>query len=373
MKILFLTNHLENNDGFSRYSSDLMREIQNQGNEVLCITGKKSSQENEFNERLVLKSPLKYFNPATSFFTSLRVSGIIKDFSPDVIHFLVEQYASILPFLNTGRIKIFITIHGTYSFPPILLNNAFKKMVSRYLTSKMYERMDGIIAVSNYTRNHLLNYLPELDSKIKVITNGIDMKKIKVDNINRPQSTRKKILFVGAVKHRKGILESLKALEHYNRNFSKDFFYDIVGYYEKEDSYYKEIERTIIDNGLSDKVILRGRVTEDELDDFYKQAKLFLMLPKNNGKAFEGFGLVYLEANARGVPCIGAKGCGAEEAIEDGKTGYVVDARDYKEIARNIDLILNKITIRRDDCINWAKENSIEKKAEEIIKFYQAI
>lgn len=372
MKILFITNHLEGNDGYSKYSCDLISHAQNQGNEVLCVTSKKTLQENEFNEICVLKDSLEYFNPVNSFLASLKISKIIKNFSPDIIHFLVEPYASVLPFLNTKKIKTFITIHGTYSYPPILLNNAFKKIISRYLTSKMYKRMDGIIAVSNFTKNHLLNYLPELAPKIKVITNGVDLNKYAYCADNRQNDGIKRILFLGAVKYRKGILEAVRALNYYNNYFSTNFIYDIAGFYEEKDPYYKKIKDEIINFGLEDKIALRGRVSDEEAQKFYNRADLFLMPAINNGKSFEGFGLVYLEANAKGIPCIGTKGCGASEAIIDGKTGYIVDVKNYKETAEKINLILEKNAIKKEDCIEWAKENSIEKKAKEIFKFYQS-
>jgi len=94
------------------------------------------------------------------------------------------------------------------------------------------------------------------------------------------------------------------------------------------------------------------------------------MLPINNGKEFEGFGLVYLEANTKGVPCIGSKNCGAQEAILDTKTGYVIDPFDPKEAAQKMDLILNQNSINKEDCINWAKQNDIKIKTKELLNFY---
>jgi len=178
------------------------------------------------------------------------------------------------------------------------------------------------------------------------------------------------MLFVGAIKQRKGIIEAIKALEYYKNNFSNNFIYNIIGDYNENDSYYKKITQKIRECGLENEVIFRGKVSEKELENYYKSADLFLMLPINNGKAFEGFGLVYLEANAKGVPCVGSKNCGAEEAISNNKTGYTADLKNCEEVAKKIDFILNKNYINKEDCIKWAMEHDINIKAREIIDYY---
>ena len=53
----------------------------------------------------------------------------------------------------------------------------------------------------------------------------------------------------------------------------------------------------------------------------------------------EGFGLTYLEAAACGVPSIGGKNSGAEDAIVDGETGLLVEAESPEAIAQAIDML----------------------------------
>jgi len=373
MKILFLTNHLDGDDGWSRYSVDIAQEIQSQGNEVLCLTSKRSNQ-NQIREIVVLREPLKYLaNPIASFLVSSEITKIIQKFSPNVIHFLVEPYSTILPFLRTVSIKIFITIHGTYSYMPNTLDNNFKKIISGYFTKKIYKKINGIISVSEYTKNYLLNYLPEIEFKLKVITNGIDLIKHKIIDLhNKPQNKIKQMLFVGAIKQRKGIIEAIKALEYYKNNFSDNFIYNIVGEYSPNGSYYQGLLKKIKDYNLENKIFFREKVTDEELENYYLNADLFLMPAINIANHFEGFGLVYLEANAKGVPCIGSKDYGAQEAILDGKTGYVVNPHNFKEIAEKIDFVLNKNAISGQDCIEWAKKNDIKIKVKDLINFYQA-
>lgn len=376
MKILFLTNNLEGKDGWSRYSFDLINNVKNQGHEVLCFVHDKSDK--KIFQKAALREPLKYLaNPIHSFLTAKKISGIIKEFSPDIIHFIVEPYATILHFLDFKKTKTFLTAHGTYSFIPNLISNCLKKSLANYLSRKVYNKLDGVIAVSNYTKKYLLENFSEidkkiyLDKKIKVITNGIDLKTHSIIDVGqKPKNKTKQILFVGAVKPRKGLLESIEALRYYRNNFSDKFFYSIVGNYSSKDKYFKKLKKRIKEYNLENNVIFRGSISEEKLVEKYIEADLFLMLPLHLKSHFEGFGLVYLEANAKGVPCIGSDQGGVQEAIKNKETGYIVNPLNPEEVAEKINLVLNKQTILSQNCLEWAKENSIDLKTDQILNFY---
>jgi len=73
-----------------------------------------------------------------------------------------------------------------------------------------------------------------------------------------------------------------------------------------------------------------GRVAEDTLPSLYAVADVFAMCCRDRwaGVEAEGFGIVFLEAAACGVPAVAGRSGGAHEAVVDGETGYVVEARD---------------------------------------------
>jgi phosphatidylinositol alpha-1,6-mannosyltransferase len=74
-------------------------------------------------------------------------------------------------------------------------------------------------------------------------------------------------------------------------------------------------------------VRLLGRVSDDELVDLLGAADVFAMLCRNRwaGLEQEGFGIVFLEAAACGVPQVAGRSGGSHEAVVDGVTGFVVD------------------------------------------------
>ena len=83
-------------------------------------------------------------------------------------------------------------------------------------------------------------------------------------------------------------------------------------------------------------VRLLGKVPDDDLPRLYGAADVFVMACRNRwlGLEQEGFGIVFLEAAAAGVPQVAGRSGGADEAVEDGVTGLVVDdPRDPAQLA----------------------------------------
>lgn len=374
MRVLLITNDLFGNGGYSRYGLDLVYALRNIGCDVVCVTNKKSSTALE--EYPILKADYKYLaNPFRSFIDTLKLNHTIKKTNPDIIHFIVEPYCTMIPFLNVKDKKVFLTMHGTYSFLPNVLECKIKKTISKLLTYSFLKKVDGIIIVSNFTKNYFLQSIKnyrgksDIEKKTTVITNGVNLKNI-TPVLEKQNNKTKQVLFVGAVKPRKGILEAIEVLKYYYDNFSKDFIYNIVGSYDTEDPYFKEISEKINSYKLGGNILFIGRIGDDELKKYYENADLFLMLPINNGISFEGFGLVYLEANARGIPTVGSKNCGVEDAISDNLSGYLVDPYNKKEVAERINAILNTNVIDRTKCVEWAEDYDITKTANKIFDLY---
>ena len=86
--------------------------------------------------------------------------------------------------------------------------------------------------------------------------------------------------------------------------------------------------------GLTRAVRLAGFLAPPELEASYRTADLFaLPCREEAGGDTEGFGLVFLEAGARGLPVIGGRTAGVVEAVRDGETGLLVDGEDPAAIA----------------------------------------
>ena len=90
--------------------------------------------------------------------------------------------------------------------------------------------------------------------------------------------------------------------------------------------------------GLGGRVRFLGRVPDADLPALYGCADVFAMVCRDRwiGLEAEGFGIVFLEAAASGVPAVAGRSGGSHEAVVDGETGFVVDPRSVSEVTRAV-------------------------------------
>jgi phosphatidylinositol alpha-1,6-mannosyltransferase len=92
----------------------------------------------------------------------------------------------------------------------------------------------------------------------------------------------------------------------------------------------KRLERRAAERGIAERVRFLGRVPDDDrFPRLYASADVFAMPCRDRwgGLEAEGFGIVFLEAAAAGVPAVAGRSGGSHEAVLDGETGFVVDGR----------------------------------------------
>lgn len=102
------------------------------------------------------------------------------------------------------------------------------------------------------------------------------------------------------------------------------------------------VERLVAAHGLDDSVTFTGAVPDRERDDWLERARVFAMPSRLPGGRVggEGFGIVYMEASARGLPVVGGNVGGALDAVVDEHTGLLVDPTDHVAVAEAITRLL---------------------------------
>ncbi|CAN5405964.1 glycosyltransferase family 4 protein [soil metagenome] len=90
------------------------------------------------------------------------------------------------------------------------------------------------------------------------------------------------------------------------------------------------LRAAVAENGLGGAVTFTGEVAWGELAAHYRTGDVFAMPCRTRlgGMDVEGLGLVFLEAQACGVPVVVGDSGGAPETVQDGRTGLVVDGHD---------------------------------------------
>jgi glycosyltransferase involved in cell wall biosynthesis len=114
--------------------------------------------------------------------------------------------------------------------------------------------------------------------------------------------------------------------------------------------------------GVSDRVIFTGHVLEAEKADHYRLADAFVMPGRG-----EGFGIVYLEAMACGVPVVASKADGSREALRNGELGILVDPDKPEEIKAGILEALKRPRGVVPDGLDYFSYSNFEKRCHEIL------
>jgi glycosyltransferase involved in cell wall biosynthesis len=97
------------------------------------------------------------------------------------------------------------------------------------------------------------------------------------------------------------------------------------------------LERLAREHGVTEAVRFVGWVPDRELPDLYRLADVFVM-----PSTAEGFGIVYLEAAASGVPVVASAAGGAPDALRDGLLGVLVDPEKPENLVRGIHEALHR-------------------------------
>jgi len=156
------------------------------------------------------------------------------------------------------------------------------------------------------------------------------------------------------------ILEALKALPAHLRGRIE---YWLVGAGRNE-SYEQLLRDSAHGSGLT--VRFFGDVPDEQLDGLYDQADIFAMTSVNHEKSVEGFGLVYLEASAHGLPVVAHEVGGVPEAVINDHTGILVPPVNLPALTTAFQRLVTDPELRHrlgDNGREWARRNCWERSA----------
>jgi asparagine synthase (glutamine-hydrolysing) len=192
-----------------------------------------------------------------------------------------------------------------------------------------------IVAVSRYTVQRMRAWLGVAESRFHILPNCVDLETF----APRPRNAalvqrfglagRRVLLTVGRLVSQegyKGFDEVIEVLPELAREMP-DLVYVIVG--DGDDR--PRLQTKARSLGVAERVVFTGFVSEAEKIDLYNLADVYVMPSRG-----EGFGIVYLEAMASGVPTIGSVLDGSRDALRYGQLGLLVDPRDRQQIVHAI-------------------------------------
>lgn len=183
---------------------------------------------------------------------------------------------------------------------------------------------DLVITVSRFTRDRLVRDFGVAPDRIRLVPPGVDLERFTPGRVSEPF-----VLSVGRLIERKGFDRLIDAFAMIAADFP-DVRLRIAG----DGPMAATLKREAGQLGVAGRIDFLGGVGDAELTDLYRRCILFAMPNRTLADGdTEGFGLIFLEANACGKPVIGGRAGGATDAIVDGETGLLVDGDDKAAIA----------------------------------------
>lgn len=250
--------------------------------------------------------------------------------------------------------KTIAVVHGT--------EVNFKSSLLRKSINFSLRRFDEIVAVSNYTKG----LITHLNKRVVVIPNGITTSEWKNSKEKTVLKGYPVLTTVGRVSSRKGQLNVIKQLPELIVKFP-DLHYHCVGIPTEAEAFIEVAKALNVDSFIT----FHGSVNDDKLKQSLEATDIFVMLSTESVTGdVEGFGIAILEANAMGIPSIGANGCGIEDAIDNGKSGILVDANNINEFIEGVSQILQHKIQFKTEAISWANRHDwshIIKRYEELL------
>ena len=332
--------------GLGAYSTHLARGLVNSGMKVTVISPGTMADNCEGINFISIK-PLKWdFTHGNWFSLSFSYAKAIENIDADLIHFTDARES----FAYKGDIPAVGTLHDDYfarhKWNPFYYKNDYVDWMQRWLyysfvtvtERKALRRLTGLTANSNATAETVSKAYDIPLGKIKTIYLGLDLDCVPLD----PKAEKKRLhkpilLLVGGNVQRKGLPAILKTMPELLKEIP-GLTLQVIG----NNQNLGKMKKLVHQLGIGESVEFLGWIYPEKIKNYYRKACVFVM-----PSLMEGFGLVFLEAMAQGLPVIGGNVGGTLELIKDEENGYLVNPGDVSTLGEKIRELLINLELRR--------------------------
>ncbi len=254
--------------------------------------------------------------------------------------------------------------HFFHYFIPLVLNKYWKKHIYFLIVHDLVQKerptffrkklenyfifhADRVVANSKMTKDDLIS-LGLVSEDTCIIHPGLDVD-FSSAFLKKSFSPEFKLLYVGSIEKRKGIVYLLEALA---RLYGYEFELNLVGLI-KEPKYYRLIEKLITEYSLEGKIHFQGRVSDEKLVDYYLNSSLFVF-----PTLYEGYGMAVAEAMAYGLPIVSTRIPAIEEFVKDRIEGYLVNPGNVDELMESLKKLFENssmLSVFSDNAVSKAR------------------
>ena len=323
-RVLLLTNELNSSNGWATLGYELYQCLTNIL-DLVVLTEQDADNEITTDKVLPLLPPQKgkvyLLLRYVYLFLTLPIHRV------DVIVCNVERSLPLAVLLKLRfRCPVILLGAGTYIYYPFVASS------KKILTTLLLRHIDRLVVISHYTKKRVREFY---HGEIEVITLGVNTTRY-FPLAHVPKELA--FVFVGELKKRKGIQYLLQAFERVLQDVPTCKLYCVGA--------TQLYEKRLQDLACSEHIVFTGKISHEELLAYYSRAIAHVLPSVNTKTAFEGFGLVHLEANACGIPTIGSRDCGNEDAIVDGVTGFLCPQKDVDCLYQKMKLLATNQALR---------------------------
>ncbi len=272
-----------------------------------------------------------------------------------------------MPYLSPAK-KVVAYHDLTYFFMPEMHTTLKREMFKTYIRLSA-KASSAILAISENTKNDIINYFPNTKDKIFLTPLGVApnfyaFKNRQVETINLQEKynlPQEYILYVGTIEPRKNVINLIKAYEMLSPQTKNKYKLVLCG---KKGWLYEDLFAYYEKSPDKDNIVFSGFITDEDLPYLYHQSALFAYVSH-----YEGFGIPLIESMACGTPLVTSNTSSMKEIAID--AALLVDPERPDEIATAIERILSDKTLQETlkshyssklDYYNWehCAKNTVE-------------
>lgn len=235
--------------------------------------------------------------------------------------------------------RLVLTFHGSE------ILKFSRSPLRRMLARRLIRHASRVSTLTNFTQELLLSNFPEAADKIFLTPGALRSDFAVVPPKPVTKKDKVVVLTVGRIHPRKGQLSTLRALQMLPPAERAKIEYWIVGGQSRQK--YELQLRSAAAECPDLAVRFFGNIPDEELSDLYDRADIFAMTSINLDHSVEGFGLVYLEAAAHGLPVVAHDVGGVPEAVIDGVTGLLVPPHRPIQLAAALEKLVHDEALRQ--------------------------
>lgn len=326
--------------GIGRYTLNLINILQNLNFEKIYLISDKSIPVTETNKIKHIKFNKKVYLFKKIIYENIFLKNIIKDNKIDI--FFSPFYKTV----NINNVIKIVTVHdiGFITFPlQYYARSGIYRFFAKNILFNSLKTSDYIIAVSEFTKNEIIETFDISPEKIIVVNNCIseNFSSIKLSEKDS-KNNDKYILSVSNFKPHKNIKGLLFAYKKYQDRIKLPLI--IAGGTGK---WFDIVKKTIDDNKIHNVTILQN-LKDEKLKEYYTNAELFVY-----PSLYEGFGLPPVEAASLGSVTVSSDRASLKEVLDDAALYF--NPYDIDDIGMKIIKCLQDVELRKKLIINGKK------------------